>query len=142
MGGEKKQKKKPTRPRHIFLLAASLRGLSTKKVYENLRVRLRPVSLTKASLAITMLCAFLEKKKYGRIERLLENDLEAAAFDLRPSLRKVLEGFRKHGIRLVRMTGSGPTVFAVLSHLREAKRIQKLLKQDLPSYKILLCRSY
>ena len=135
-------KKKPAKARHIFLLAASTQGLSTKEVYENLRGRLRPVSLTKVSLAITMLCAFLEKKKYGRMEGLLENDLEAAAFDLRPSLRKVLEGFRKHGIRLVRMTGSGPTVFAILPHLREAKRIQKLLKQDLPSYKILLCRSY
>ena len=135
-------KNRPSKAKHVFLLAASKEGLSTRDVYQNLPVRHQPLSLTKVSRAITMLCAFLEKKNYGHVSELLQNDLELSAFRIRPSLHAVLEQFQKRGARLVRMTGSGPTIFAILPHLREAKRIQKLLKQDLPSHKILLCHSY
>ncbi len=135
-------KNSPTRAKHIFLLAASDEELSTKDVYENLKGKLARASLTKVSREITMLCAFLEKKKYDRIDSLLQNDLEKSAFELRPSLQKVLDRFRQRGIQVVRMTGSGPTVFGVLSHLQEAKRKQKELQQDFPHHKMLVCCSF
>ncbi len=127
--------------KHTFLLAASHQGLSTREVYENLRGKWQAVSLTKVTPEIRILCAFLAKKKYAQVDKFLKNDLERSAFELRPSLQKILESFQKRGLPLVRMTGSGPTVFALCPSLREAKRAQKKLRQDLPSCKILLCQS-
>lgn len=142
LGKGDKLKRVASKTRHTFLLAASREGLSTKDVYQSLPVRHQPLSLTKVSRAITMLCAFLEKKDYGCVSELLQNDLEISAFRLRPSLHAVLEQFQKRGARLVRMTGSGPTIFAILPHLREATRLKKTLQRDLPSHKFLICHSY
>lgn len=134
--------------KHTFLLAASHQGLSTRAVYENLRGKIpalpagrQAVSLTKVTPEITILCAFLAKKKYVQAGKYLKNDLERSAFELRPTLRKILESFKKRGLPLARMTGSGPTIFAVCPSLREANRAQKKLQQDLPSCEILLCQS-
>lgn len=135
-------KKVPLKTKYTFVLAASKQGLSTRDVFENLRGKIRPVSLTKVSREITMLCAFLARKKTAQIGPFLQNDLELSAFELRPSLRHVISVFNKRGIQLSRMTGSGPTVFGILAHLRGAKRALKELRQDLPSNEILLCRSY
>jgi 4-diphosphocytidyl-2-C-methyl-D-erythritol kinase len=142
IGRGDKLKNRPTKAKHIFILAASEEGLSTRDVYESLPVRHEPLSLTKVSRAITMLCAFLETKNYGQADGLLQNDLEISAFKLRPSLHAVLEQFQKRGIRPVRMTGSGPTIFGILPHLREAKRVKKALQRDLPDHKVLICHSY
>lgn len=132
-----------------LILATTDAGLSTRDVYENLRkVNLaRPAgrqaaSLTKVSRDITMLCTFLADKRLDRIAPFLRNDLEPSAFDLRPSLRRVIEIFRKRGIPLARMTGSGPSVFGVLPNLREAKTIVRQLRRDLPNYNIRICYSY
>lgn len=135
-------KKVPLKTKYTFILAASKEGLSTRDVFENLKGKIRPVSLTKVSREITMLCAFLARKKTAQIGPFLKNDLELSSFELRPSLRSVISAFNKRGIQLSRMTGSGPTVFGILAHLRGAKRAVKELRRDLPSNEILLCRSY
>jgi 4-diphosphocytidyl-2-C-methyl-D-erythritol kinase len=135
-------KNRPGKTRHTFILAASGHGLSTRRVYQNLSGKTPSAALTKVSREITMLCAFLEKRNYGRCVEFLKNDLETPAFQLRPSLHAVLEQFQKRGVRLVRMTGSGPTVFAILPHPRDARRIKKALQKDLPKHEILICHSY
>lgn len=141
LGRGDKIQNRPSPTKHTFLLATSYQGLSTRDVYEHLRGKLRPVSLTKVTPEITMLCAFLAQKKYVQAGKYCKNDLERSAFELRPSLRKILESFKKRGMPLVRMTGSGPTVFALCPSLREAKRVQKKMQRDLSSYKVLLCQS-
>lgn len=142
IGKGDKIRKKLAKARHSFILAASEEGLSTQKVYENLRGRRGSASLTKVSREITMLCDFLAPKKYDKAGPFLHNDLELSAFELRPSLRRVLENFKRRGIPLVKMTGSGPTVFGILQDPREARRRIKELQRDLPSNKILLCHSF
>lgn len=143
LGKGERLKKYPLKRRLFFVLAASGRGLSTKEVYENMRGKIeKGVSLTKVSREITMLCAFLARKKPAQAEAFLRNDLERSAFEIRPSLRNTIESFKKRGIQLTRMTGSGPTVFGICGSLREAKRTAKGLRKDLPSNTILICHSF
>lgn len=65
----------------------------------------------------------------GSFERLLDhaaprcNDLEAAALSLAPVIGEVLAALRRcHGAHLARLSGSGPTCFALFAAEDEAKR--------------------
>lgn len=127
---------------HFFILAASRKGSSTKEVYENFAGKGRPASLTKSRRELRILCNFLAEKKYEKAAVFLKNDLEFSAFELRPSLRNLIEKFKKRGVLFAGMTGSGPTVFGISSGLREAKRAVKALRKELPSNQILSCRSF
>lgn len=142
LGKGEKLKKLSLKRKLYFVLAASSEGLSTRDVYENMKGKIRPVSLTKVSREITMLCAFLARKKVAQAGAFLSNDLEYSAFEIRPSLRNIIESFKKRGIQLTRMTGSGPTVFGICFSLREAERAAKDLRKDLPANKILICSSF
>jgi len=53
---------------------------------------------------------------------LLENDLEAAALSLRPSIREALDALGEVGAAVTRVTGSGPTAFGLFEDLGAADR--------------------
>ena len=132
---------RPSKARQWFILVLSSKGLATKKVYGSLAF-VRPAdSLTKINRAATLLCTFLEGKNFDSIPRLLANDLEPPAFRLRPSLRSLVTHFEKRGVLAARMTGSGPTVFAIFSQLREAKRLALPLQRAFPAQKIIICHT-
>ncbi len=121
---------KPAKKRLWFLLLVSDKGLVTKKVYENLPKRLPVASLTKINHTVKLICDLLEGDGKSNPGKWLCNDLEAPAFRLRPSLRKSLDRFRKLGISTSRMSGSGPTLFAVLSNRNEALQVAKKWRGD------------
>lgn len=130
------------RRRLWFILIVSKKGLATKKVYAHLpRRNKRAVSLTNEIRAVKLIYNFLREKDFRRVSTLLRNDLELAAFRLRPSLRKIIGEFGRLGIQTARMSGSGPTVFAILSQKQEAERLAQKLRIDSDSQRILICHS-
>jgi 4-diphosphocytidyl-2-C-methyl-D-erythritol kinase len=63
------------------------------------------------------------------------NDLEAPAARLAPEIREVLAALLAlEGPRLVRLSGSGPTCFALFATEREAKREAARLKGEFPHW--------
>jgi 4-diphosphocytidyl-2-C-methyl-D-erythritol kinase len=63
------------------------------------------------------------------------NDLEAPAAALVPEIRDVLAALSAlQGVRLARLSGSGPTCFALLASEEEAKRTAARLATDYPAW--------
>lgn len=132
---------RPVRKRKWFVLVISRQGLSTRKVYKSLPARLPAVSLTKVSRAVTMLCNFLEGRNFEQVGGWLRNDLEPPAFSLRPSLRSILAAFHRKGIQTSGMSGSGPTLYAILRSRREAEQLAGKFRRLYPSKKFVVCHS-
>lgn len=133
---------KPAKRRSWFVLAISDKGLSTPTVYKGLPRPIPAPFLTKVSRAVTMLCDFLEVGDFLRLSQVMENDLEASAFRLRPSLRVLIERLNRLGAPAVRMSGSGPTVFAVFRHSQTAQKFAQKLRKVQPTKKIIVCHTY
>ncbi|MBI3307248.1 MAG: 4-(cytidine 5'-diphospho)-2-C-methyl-D-erythritol kinase [Candidatus Omnitrophica bacterium] len=133
---------RPSKRQIWFVLLIDNKGLSTKLVYQNLPRRLPAVSLTKLSRAVTILCDFLDRGNILQAGKLLENDLELPACRLRPSIQKKIIRFRSLGIKTVRMSGSGPTVFAILSSKRKAESLVRKLRNHKPSGKLIVCHTF
>lgn len=126
------------RAKHGLVLIASDEGLSTPQVYRSLPKELPAVSLTKVNRAVRLVFEFLEKKDYARISSLLENDLEAPAFRLRPALAGKLALLRREGAPAARMTGSGPTLFSLFPDRRTAGKFALKIRRHFAGNKILV----
>jgi len=137
-----KMNKIPAMGRLWFLLLVTDQGLNTKKVYQNLKWKGRPLSLTKEKGIARILRLFLGKKRIREAAEIARNDLESSAFCLRPSIPKAIAILKDHGAFFVRMSGSGPTVFAVFSSRQEVKDFAKRLKQDPIPYHKVICHSF
>ena len=120
-----------------FLLIIDNKGLMTKKVYEILPRKRASGSLTKLEHTVKIIRNLLEEKDLQRLADHLHNDLEAPAFYLRPSLPAKLKRLRKLGITTARLSGSGPTVFAVLSDPKKAKQIAQKIRG-----RTVICHTY
>ncbi|MBN1688862.1 MAG: 4-(cytidine 5'-diphospho)-2-C-methyl-D-erythritol kinase [Candidatus Omnitrophica bacterium] len=125
-----------------FLLVLSKKGLSTKKVYQTLPRKLPSASLTKALSIARLITNFLKGEDCLYKAVPLQNDLEPPAFFLRPSLQKDIAKIKSLGGRIVGMSGSGPTIFVVLSSRREGVILAKRLSRMGRSKKIILCHTY
>jgi 4-diphosphocytidyl-2-C-methyl-D-erythritol kinase len=117
---------KPCRGKKWFVLLVSEKGLATKDVYRNLPKNLPVPSLTKINRTVKLICSFLEEGCKSSLDQWLRNDLERPAFELRPSLQKLLDRFRQLGtVTAVRMSGSGPTLFAILPNRKQALQVAR-----------------
>jgi len=130
--GERLQAR-PLKRKLWFLLAVSGGKLSTREVYSRVRVPKPAVSLTKLTRAVTILCDFFEQGKTARAASLMLNDLEVPATRLRPSLRKVFKRFHTLGVTTARLSGSGPTVFAIFPDARSARRLRDEWRKKFPA---------
>jgi 4-diphosphocytidyl-2-C-methyl-D-erythritol kinase len=124
-----------------FVLLVSNEGLQTKSVYHQLPRKFRPASLTKEIRTVKLISTLFREKKFNLIASLLQNDLEKPAFKLRPSLKKDIASLVTSRVVTARMTGSGPTLFAILAHPKEAKSLAQQLRQDQPSKRIFVTHS-
>lgn len=131
-----------SRAKWHFVLVCDPQGLSTAKVYRNFPVPLPEVFLTKESRALTMLCGKLDQLKNFQSLGRPHNDLELSAFRLRPSIQKTISKFHHLGILTAGMSGSGPSVFAILPSLKEAVRIAAKIRRLEPTKKVLVCHTY
>lgn len=93
-----------------------------KNVKNNAKGRLtRPLSNVK------ILTSALKKKDLFGVKQSLFNSLEEITAGVYPEIIAVKEKFRQLGLRPVLMSGSGPTVFAILSSRKEAVSIYRRL---------------
>lgn len=133
---------KPSRGKKWFVLVLSPKGLDTRKVYQALSQNLSQASLTKGSHATKMTCDFLKRQDFRRAKGFLYNELEQAAFRLRPSIQKIIAKIIQLGIPAVAMSGSGPSVFAVCPSERDARHLARQLKRNLSSEKVVVCHTF
>jgi 4-diphosphocytidyl-2-C-methyl-D-erythritol kinase len=139
--GEKLQKA-PCVPRLWFLLLVTDEGLNTKKVYRALAWKGRPLSLTKERCIAKILRSFLKRKRIREASEFAQNDLGAPAFRLMPAIPKAISVLQDLGAPLVRMSGSGATVFAVFSSRKEVLDLSKRLKEVPFPFRKVICHSY
>ncbi len=132
----------PSGKRKWFVLVTFKEALSTKKVYQNLPERLPAVSLTKVSHEVRMTCDFLNRNQNPAGKMPFHNDLQPVAFSLRSDIRKMLVRMNQFGASWAGMSGSGPTVFAILSHQLEAERLCRKWRFYLPPERILHYHSF
>ena len=125
-----------------LLLLVTDKGLKTKKVYQNLRVRKKPVSLTKEKRVAIILSSFFGTKRIREAAGLAENDLESSAFVLRPSISRAVKALRSAGASFALMSGSGPTVFAVLENREKAEALRRRSQARSLPYRKLICHTF
>jgi 4-diphosphocytidyl-2-C-methyl-D-erythritol kinase len=104
--------------------------LPTSEVYAALKADAAPISFPPEGENLNF---------EGNLDRLAEyartkpNDLEVVALTLAPNIREVLDALNQiEGVRFVRLSGSGPTCFALLPSFYEAKRAGALLQANFP----------
>ncbi len=130
---------RPARRVCHFVLILDSKPLSTREVFQKSRLRTRREAfLTKESAAVRMLCAFLDRERTEEISSCFRNDLEDAAFQVRPAIKKRVKAALRHGLDTVNMSGSGPTLFSLLPRTRGAGTLVKELRQALPQSRIEL----
>ncbi len=124
-----------------FVLIVSDRGLSTRDVYLKLPRRLPAASLTKLERTVRIATHFLDRLALEKVDQIFKNDLEKPAFKLQPAIQKIIQKAVTLGASFVRMSGSGPTVFAVFPSQAEARVFAGRIKQVLKR-KVIICCSY
>ncbi len=124
-----------------FLLLVTEQGLNTKKVYQTLDWKGRPLSLTKEKRIARILRSFLERRRVWEASELVKNDLETPAFRLMPSIPNALAFLKGLGAPLVLMSGSGATVFAACSTRKEVLGLSKRLKEVPFPFRKVICHS-
>nr|NNM89904.1 4-(cytidine 5'-diphospho)-2-C-methyl-D-erythritol kinase [Bacilli bacterium] len=109
-------------------------AVSTADVYRALRldqivVRPQTQSMIEA----------IESADIGKMQEAMGNVLEAVTLSMHPEIDKIIAHLVRLGGQMVRMSGSGPTVFAIVTREQRAKRIYHEIKSD---YKeVYLCRT-
>lgn len=131
----------PFRRRLWFLLISDGRGLSTRRVYQGLRLS-KPPSLTRVSRDVRMTSTILGKGRPDLAAPYVVNDLAKSAERLRPSLRKRLKSLRDRQLGSWQMSGSGPTLFAIYCSRRQALRAFHELRHHRFSGKSLICHTW
>ncbi len=103
---------------HWVLVPAPF-GLSTPEVYRTLD-ELRPEPEERDAMP---LIAALRKGVPSDIAPLLHNDLQQAALHLRPELQETIDALESAGALRAMVSGSGPTILALVESADEAMRI-------------------
>jgi len=124
-----------------FVLIASNKGLSTREVYLKLPKHLPAASLTKLERTARIATHFLDRLALEKVDQILKNDLEKPAFLLQPAIQKTIRKAVTLGAPFVRMSGSGPTVFAVFPSQKKAQAFARRIKHVLKN-KVIICHSY
>jgi 4-diphosphocytidyl-2-C-methyl-D-erythritol kinase len=117
------------RPTH-WVLGIAAEGLSTPAVYAELD-RLRAAGQLPEGQdgdgAAEPVLAALRTGPVSALAAVLRNDLQAPALALRPDLRRALRAAEEAGARAVLVSGSGPTVAALVDDADEAVRLAAAL---------------
>ena len=132
----------PFRKKLWFILIPSPRGLSTGKVYGNLKLPKQAVSLTSIKRGANMATAFLKRGRPELAGQFLVNDLTKSALKIRPALGEMLKVMNRLHLGIFQMSGSGPTLFSVFNSKLPALRASKKLRRVKFANTAILCHSY
>lgn len=117
----------PAPPACWVVLAKPTQGVSTADVFGELKVD----QVKKRPRTRDMIDA-LYRQDYYAITRLLDNVLEPITMHMEPDVRRLKEKMIQFGADGVLMSGSGPTVFALVDRESRAKRMVNSLKGFCP----------
>ena len=80
----------------------------------------------------------LEEGDDDLLEKSMGNSLQVVASELVPEIKVIIDKLKAKGLRLVMMTGSGSSVFALSTDKKLMKRIAKEIEQENPNYYVEL----
>lgn len=112
----------------VALLYLPTAGLATADVYG----RVASPPLTARPRALTILLARWREGDLARLGKALFNDLEEAAFSLRPELATVKEALLREGAAGALLSGSGSSVFGLYENEAAAGRAGRRLGERFP----------
>ena len=124
--GERMEPLPPCPTLHLVLVKPPF-GVSTPKVYNNLRVD----EITEHP-DVDACIKGLERGDKAQILSALGNVLEQSTFELQPKVKSIKEGMQACGCDHVLMSGSGPTVFAAFEEAEQAQQYYNKLKRQYP----------
>lgn len=129
----------PIRPgaMHSWVLLTRSDGLSTPRVFAEFDAIMgyEPVSDTLVSDTAELREA-LAGADLGRVGELMVNDLEEAAFSLRPDVRESMRAIGTLGVRAI-LSGSGPTIAVLAEDFSAAQAIAGALRNQFPELTVL-----
>jgi len=125
----------PAGPELAIVLGTPPVALSTADVYRELRAPLTPPD---AGVTVTR---FLVKLAEGNDFARAENDLERAAFTMRPELVAFRDALRRHGAEPALLCGSGSSVFGMCSRAEEASVAATRLRAEFPGWAVRVTRT-
>ena len=100
---------------------------STKKIYK----RNKKISLSK----LLSLSYIKDNKKLINLLKNENNDLEKAVVKIYPKVKKIIDYIKSQkGCYFSRITGSGSACIGIFSNMKNAIRVQKLIKLKYPKY--------
>jgi 4-diphosphocytidyl-2C-methyl-D-erythritol kinase len=120
--GERIEPVSPPPPCWVVLAKPPL-AVSTADVYRALRLDAIAQSPTTAAMVDA-----LNRQDFAAVCRSLGNMLETVTFSLHPEVRKLKERMLAFGAEGALMSGSGPTVFALVRQFSRARRITNALR--------------
>lgn len=115
-----------TTPSMFFVIAKPPIFVSTKYVYENLKLGELEHPDTDGILAS------LEQKDVVAMTKRLGNVLESVTVKKYPIIDTLKNSMKEAGAIGALMSGSGPTVFGVFSSLEDSEKAEKVLKEQYP----------
>ncbi len=115
--------------KYHVLLIKPLQGLSTKDVYElsdNIPCERQDISLLEKAL---------KDGDDSGVEKYMINGLQPAAIKLLPEIETIIEKLKAENLRMIMMSGSGSTVFALSD---DGKTLEKIAKKFDDDYDVFL----
>ena len=113
-----------TRGTYHWVFALAPVGLSTPEVFAQLDRRVLPVEPAQVPQGLT---AALRAGDPHELARHMHNDLQEPALELRPELRDVIECAQEAGALRAMISGSGPTVAALVPDATTGARVARAL---------------
>lgn len=122
-------------PPHCWVIIVNPRvSASTKDIY-------RAFSFAEADdIDISLMLEAIEKNDFNEICANLANNLEHVTVKFFPVINEIKKELQKAGSNGVRMSGSGPTVFALVFTEKKAKQIFHQMKKTFPRYTVNMAR--
>lgn len=117
----------PACPNLFFVLVKPSFGVSTPKVYGNLRV-----AEISQHPDVNRCIRGLEAGSAGRVLESMGNLLEHSTFELQPDVKKLKDSMTACGCQHVLMSGSGPTVFAAFEEESQAQQYYQNIRKQYP----------
>jgi 4-diphosphocytidyl-2-C-methyl-D-erythritol kinase len=126
---------------HLYVVLAKYRNLSisTAWAYQTYRQEFGHTYVTDASSLETRrqrvhsgsMVNAIAHKDAAQIAKLLHNDLEKVALPTHPQITQLREAFQGAGVLGTMMSGSGPTVFAIVESQAQAQEVQDTVNRKM-----------
>ena len=115
----------PKAPPCTVLLAKPPVSLSTKWVYQNLKVQ----ELTSHPDIDGQICA-LEEGNLKDLAAKMQNVLETVSVPAHPEIGRIRDIMKENGALNAMMSGSGPTVFGLFEEMENAERCRDIIRRE------------